>query len=369
MHNCGDIRNKACIFMESTDWASLGRKFAVNMAIVGVLYASPKIGSFISSMLKRISSSANNVLRNQQTEVAIQSNSSSRWDNCSRPISKNLWITYLGLSILFPNMEINCLGRVSDKLLLAIFLTTFIDVAEAILAPENVANRVDSAEEATMISNSERASMPPAAQALYDRIRKKISERQALSRATMRERLRGPINLHIAQGALSEQGAAPPIASASPTTSNGRPSLEDGLTFALNWRQELTEQLSDISKVQEIDPMFCNDPVFERQKCTITNKPIRFIVTPKGSCDVDDEPVFYEKAAIETWIRTKPTQSPPGWPVHRLPLALSTENIEACRVLQIEIDQSLKKALRDAIEEAGEIIKGYQRTQNLQTAV
>lgn len=93
-----------------------------------------------------------------------------------------------------------------------------------------------------------------------------------------------------------------------------------GTEQAMEKRREQIELVDflETGRLAQI-PAFCESifPV----KCLITGNAIRTVVVPNLGAEIPGMPK-YEKTEFLKWMREKPNEAPPGWPVDRLPLPL-----------------------------------------------
>lgn len=82
-------------------------------------------------------------------------------------------------------------------------------------------------------------------------------------------------------------------------------------------------------------PSYYND-LFPN-KCLISGNAIRTIVVPIASVGFQG----YEKTELVKWMREKPNEAPPGWPVDRLPLPLREEYFQGDAVRQQAFDHAI----------------------------
>ncbi|NGX47482.1 MAG: hypothetical protein K1000chlam3_00856 [Chlamydiae bacterium] len=114
----------------------------------------------------------------------------------------------------------------------------------------------------------------------------------------------------------------------------------------------LAAQIKNIEEIDKIPDCFENDPILSNWKCPITQKPIRYLQKVK------DFNIYYEREAINQWIRNRHTISeidegdkseigieevPPGWPKD---IQFNSKLLEDSHELQNEIDDRLKEILR-----------------------
>ena len=83
--------------------------------------------------------------------------------------------------------------------------------------------------------------------------------------------------------------------------------------------------------------------------CSITKQTIRFVVSPniELSEDDDSEPAYYEKDELRKWLKDKPDEAPPNWPIDKLPLPLKMTDIRVNHDVQIIINRSLSGLAED----------------------
>jgi hypothetical protein len=118
------------------------------------------------------------------------------------------------------------------------------------------------------------------------------------------------------------------------------------------YMQQLKEviEASNIGDFTRIPPLFESNPNLMKWICPLTKKPIRYAVVIDVSA-TSENPIAYEKAAIEKWFADNYGKQPPGWPskitagVHRL-------------VDSTSIQEFIDSSLKDLLEGMQEILQG-----------
>lgn len=90
-----------------------------------------------------------------------------------------------------------------------------------------------------------------------------------------------------------------------------------------DYHKEMVTSLHNWHTNNIIHDAFRNEPSLEIFKCHISQHPARHLVFPKNNGNAISP--RYDKTALETWIRTRPNELPPGWPPN---LKLSMDNVE-----------------------------------------
>jgi hypothetical protein len=120
--------------------------------------------------------------------------------------------------------------------------------------------------------------------------------------------------------------------------------------------QSLQQIVGNIDSVNEIPSLLLNHDLIQQFRCSISKQPIRYILVPQLSEEILRQnkairKVFYEKSAIENWIKRNPDQIPPEWPCEYLPLPLQVNYLKSSPHLQDIIDENLKQAATDFLQE------------------
>lgn len=96
--------------------------------------------------------------------------------------------------------------------------------------------------------------------------------------------------------------------------------------------------------LEKIPSLYWQDPQLSLFTCKITQEPVRFAIKPiKGSAPG----TIYERAEIDKWLETKPTEIPPGWPTG---LEFKKENCCEHILVQYAIDKSLQQIAKELSE-------------------
>ncbi len=117
-----------------------------------------------------------------------------------------------------------------------------------------------------------------------------------------------------------------------------------------NLGQEAEDMLRtrDIEEWKDIPEMLTSDPVLQLYCCSITHKPIRFLLVVTATKEWES-PVYYERKTIEDWLKEHPQQLPENWP-EGVPLQMAS--LSVCRDKQAQIDKQLQQVLANARESA-----------------
>ena len=93
--------------------------------------------------------------------------------------------------------------------------------------------------------------------------------------------------------------------------------------------------------LRHIPDCFSTDSVLEKRQCPISGWPIRFVLLVEETKH-DQIPVYYEKQAIQKWLRDHPMERPKGWPEQ---ISFSRDGLKTAPAIQNEIDNRLNKLL------------------------
>ncbi len=109
------------------------------------------------------------------------------------------------------------------------------------------------------------------------------------------------------------------------------------------------ERLGDLSRIPDF---IADDPLLAIYRCPIAKWPIRFAFLPKLSDEQLSKnrslaKLAYDKVEAEKWIKERPREAPPGWPVSLLPLPMKSGYFVTNLYKQDAIDSTLKIIIKE----------------------
>ena len=100
----------------------------------------------------------------------------------------------------------------------------------------------------------------------------------------------------------------------------------------INQLREQVLSSVDIEGVDYILPDLYSDPILAIHRCSITGRPIRYIVVITETIQ-DEEPVYYEREQLNIWYSNNPNRRPLAWPYRVSPNRDAAEDYVEAQML------------------------------------